>query len=122
MSLTATSQSDTLSKTEVDSLIALLPRINTELKDYDLLKQKMYIQFEVIKAMQDKSRTQNALSVRKELKLDSYATAIIQLQASNLKLSTDLKQAKKKKFWRGVENWGWRIGAAALITKLLNVW
>lgn len=82
----------------------MLPRINTDLKDYDLLKQKMYLQYELIQTLQDKSRTQSSINVRKEIKLDSYATSIINLQTSNYRLSTDLKKANSKKFWRGVEN------------------
>lgn len=80
----------------------------------------MYIQLETIKALQDKSRTQQAVNVRKEIKLDTYATSIISLQATTFTLTTDLARTKKQRFYARLENWGWRIGAAFLAGKLLR--
>ena len=125
VNLTATSQnaiSDTLTRAEKDSIVALLPRINTELRDYDLLKQKMYIQFETINALQEKSRTQQALNVRKEIKLDTYATSIINLQATTFTLTNDLVKTKRQRFYARLENWFWRGGAIFLAGKLLKLY
>lgn len=122
--LTATSQSgtDTLSHAQKDSLIALLPKINTELKDYDLLKQKMYIHLETIQALQEQSKAHQQINTRKEMKLDKYATTVINLQTQNFTLTNQLKKVKTKNLIATIENWLWRGGALFLAGKLLKLY
>lgn len=84
--------------------------INTDLHDYDLIKQKSYLQEQQIKGLQAITRKQTEISVRKEYKLNSYSTIILQLQNQNNSLQTDLKAVKKQRNKARFEVWAWRGG------------
>lgn len=116
-SITATCQIDTLTSQQKDSLISWIARINTDLKDYDLIKQKSTFQAEKIHGLEAINKSQQAINVRQQVKLDAFGTSIIQLQSQNFTLSTSLNKAEKKAFWSGLENWAWRAGAAFLLYK-----
>lgn len=119
--ITATCQSDTLTTQELSNYYSLIGLINTDLKDYDLVKQKSALQTQQIKGLQAISRKQQAISVRKEFQLDRYANQIIQLQSKTTTLQSQLHTTTKKLKWAKVENWVWRGGAAILIIKTLKL-
>lgn len=84
--------------------------INTDLHDYDLIKQKSALQHEQIKGLQAIASKQKEISVRKEYKLSSYGSIILQLQNQNKALQTDLKAVKKQRNKARFEVWAWRGG------------
>lgn len=90
--------------------------------DYDLLKKKSEVQAQEIKGLKEIARNQRAIDTRQTTKLENFTTTIINLQSNNFKLTSDLKRAKNKGFWRGVENWIWRGGALYLAGKLFKLY
>lgn len=75
------------------------------------------MQAEKIHGLEKINNSHQAINVRQQVKLDAFSTSIISLQSQNFTLSTRLNKAQKKVFWRGLENWAWRLGAAFLIYK-----
>ena len=117
VSITATCQKDTLTTQELNKYYSLIGLINTDLKDYDLVKQKSALQDQQIKGLQAITHKQQAVSVRKEYKLDLYASQITQLQINNTNLQSQVSTTTKKLKWARLENWLWRGGALILIAK-----
>jgi hypothetical protein len=114
-------QKDTLTTQELSNYYKLIGLINTDLKDYDLVKEKSALQEQQIKGLQAISHKQQAISVRKEFQLDRYANQIIQLQTKTTTLQSQLSTTQKKLKWATVENWLWRGGAVILALKTLKL-
>ena len=114
-------QKDTLTTQELSNYYNLIGLINTDLKDYDLVKEKSALQEQQIKGLQAISHKQQAISVRKEFQLDRYANQIIQLQTKTTTLQSQLSTTQKKLRWARVENWLWRGGAVILALKTLKL-
>lgn len=112
---TAFCQVDTLSKIQKDSLVYYLPFIVQDLKDYDLLKFKTTLQQQQIKGLQAINNSQKNVSLRQNLRLESYSNTYIKLESENNRLKIDLKSKTKKAFNRGLENWIWRGLAVSII-------
>lgn len=110
---TAFSQNDTIPKSRKDSLEIWLPFIVQDLKDYDLIKQKSYYQAEQIKGLQAISNAQKNISIRQNLKLETYSSSIIKLQNQNTFLQIEVKSTRKKLIKSKIENWLWRGGSVA---------
>ena len=122
MTITANCQNDTLSKSQLDSLVSWVGAINTDLHDYDLVKQKSYLQGEQIKGLKLIEQKQTAISLRKEFKLSSFSSQIIDLQNQNFALQNKLYATKRKSFIRGVGN-VFFIGTTLFLTgKLINLY
>ncbi|WP_337045471.1 hypothetical protein [Emticicia sp. 17c] len=119
MSITAKSQSDTLTTQELSKYYSLIGLINTDLKDYDLVKEKSAIQEKQIKGLEAISRKQQEISIRKEYKLELYANSNLQLQAQNVALQSELRKAKRQRGWAKLENWLWRGGVVLITIKIL---
>lgn len=107
-SITAICQRDTLTKPQIDSLISWIGAINTDLKDYDLLKQKSHYQGEQIKGLEAIRRKQNSLGIRTQIKLSGFSSQIIKLETQNNDLQAELKSVRRKSRKRSIENWLWR--------------
>lgn len=110
---TAFCQNDTIPKTRKDSIAVWLPYIVRDLKDYDLVKQKTYYQAEQIKGLQAITNAQKNISIRQNLKLESFSSSIIKLQNQNTFLQIDLKSTRKKLIKSRLENWAWRGASIA---------
>lgn len=110
---TAFCQNDTLPKSRKDSLTIWLPYIVRDLQDYDLVKQKSYYQAEQIKGLQAIANAQKNISIRQNIRLETYSGSIVKLQRSNESLQIVLKSTRKKLIKSRVENWCWRIGSVA---------
>lgn len=110
---TAFSQNDTIPKSRKDSIEVWLPYIVRDLKDYDLVKQKSYYQAEQIKGLQAIATAQKNVSIRQNIRLESYSSSIVKIQATNTNLQIDLKSTRKKLIKSRVENWVWRVGSVA---------
>ncbi len=119
VSITAKSQSDTLTTQELSKYYSLIGLINTDLKDYDLVKEKSAIQEKQIKGLEAISRKQQEISIRKEYKLELYANSNLQLQAQNVALQSELRKAKRQRGWAKLENWLWRGGVVLITIKIL---
>lgn len=119
--ITGICQKDTLTTQELSNYYSLIGLINTDLKDYDLVKEKSAIQDKQLKGLQAISRKQQAISVRKEFQLDKYANQIIQLQTKTTTIQNQLSSNTKKLQWARVENWLWRGGAVIIIIKTLKL-
>lgn len=114
---TAFCQTDTLTRYQKDSVVYYLPFIIQDLQNYDLLRQKTALQEQRIKGLQSITQNQKNVSLRQNLRLESFSNTMLSLQAENSRLKIDLKSKTKKAFKRGIENWIWRGGAA-----LLTLW
>lgn len=115
MSNTAFCQADTLTKSQNDSLVFFLPFIIHDLQDYDLLKSKTNLQEQQIKGLQAISNSQKNVSLRQNLRLESYSNSYLKIESENNRLKLDLKSKTKKAVKRGLENWFWRGLAVAII-------
>ena len=114
---TAFCQTDTLTSYKKDSVVYFLPFIIADLQNYDLLKQKTALQEQRIKGLQAITQNQKNVSLRQNLRLESYSNTLLGLQSENSRLKIDLKSKTKKAFKRGLENWIWRGGAT-----ILTIW
>lgn len=112
MSITANCQGDTLTKNQIDSLVSWVGFINTDLKDYDLLKQKSNLQDKKINSLESIQRKQIQLDARKNLKLNAFSNQIVLLDSQKRELQQRFEDERKKASKRGIENWFWRITQA----------
>lgn len=112
MSITANCQGDTLTRNQIDSLVSWVGFINTDLKDYDLLKQKSNLQDKKINSLESIQRKQIQLDARKNLKLNAFSNQIVLLDSQKRELKQRFEDERKKASKRGIENWFWRITQA----------
>lgn len=90
------------------------------MKDYDLVKQKSYYQDQQIKGLQAITTTQKNISIRQNIRLESYSSSILKLQQTNNDLQIDLKSTRKKLIKSRFENWVWRAGSVVAIYSLIK--